>query len=480
MSLEHAEGSKHERTTRRARVIALLVCLTMIGAATFSWLPSSEAAPQAAPPVVQQTFEPVPPPHRPYEPFELPAQPTGDNGVSAQAVAVSDPTFSLEPKVAGDSQGNLHVVWQNTQEPAAPGGVSFRYSKGTFNGSGYTWSAPVDVYKPGGVYNYIYPNIAVDQQDRVHVVWTWVNTVYYKSWAATETPAQGTQPLALGTGLLPSIAAGADNRLHVVWEQDVDPSDATNFEVLYREFTGAGFTTARNISASGANSIYPDVAADTNGAVHVVWQEGSGGGTKATYTRRTSGNWSPVQSISESFSYRPSIAAGTDGCVYMAWTTLGNVNQTVYRKVCNGQFVDTRNVGGATNPRAGIGVAGGNVLIVWNTKTNNVDNINYVVIRSNGPATVPQRLEPSGAGQFWPDATGLRNCQLAAVWQQTVGNQFDPSIRIVNPATGAFTQGMRAQQQLDEQYYFPYIPNQQPPTPTPVPPTPTPVPPTCP
>lgn len=438
------------RLRRRSTWLMLGVVLALLGAATFGWLPRTQAAAQAA--------EPVPPPQRPYDPIEVEPEPTGDGEVSAQALAISDPTFSLHPKIAVDSANNLHMVWQNTQEPGAPGGISFRYSKGTFNGSGYTWSTPVDVYKPGGIFNYIYPKIAVDQQDRVHVVWTWGNTIYYKSWLASQTPAQGSAPLALGAGVYPAIATGPDNRVHVTWQSEVERG---NFEILYREFTGAGFTTAINLSKSGGNSLETDITVDSNNVPNAVWREGN----KVTYTRRVNGVWQTPLTVSEAFSYWPSIDADGQGCVSMGWSTLGNLNQAVYRKACNGAFVYTREVGGTTNPRASVGMTkNGNALIAWETKINGVDNLNYVLIRSNGQATAVQRLEPSGAGQFWPDVIGLRNCQLAVAWQQSVGNQFDPSLRLLDPNTIASAQTVEPQQSNKPYlYYFPFLQVDHPP-----------------
>lgn len=428
------------RTRRLTTWLTLCFVLSLIGLAGFSWLPQTEAATEVAGP---------PPPHRPYAPIEEEPEAGAPEGqISLDGVVVSDPTDSLRPQVAFDSQGNAHMVWHEGE--GAPSNA-VRYAKGTFNGSGYTWSGPLDVYRPGGSSTYIYPRIAVDKNDEVQVVWTFNSTVYYKHWPATSTPASGSAPQPLGSGIYPSIAVGPNNHLHVVWEYAAGGGD---FDILYREFTGSGFTTAIDISKNSSNSLSPDVAVDSNNNVYAVWYDLSP--AKILFAGRVNGSWSNPLTVSESQSYFPSIEADNSGCVHMGWASFG-IQKAVYRKYCNGQFVFTTEQGSTDSPRASVGVTpGGRAVLVWEQKRNSVFNIAYSTIV--GTQVTPQQwLEPVGVRQFWPDVSSSNLGQLGVVWQQDVGGRFDPAFSAIGCPAGSASGTAVRPQVLANVYYLPVV-----------------------
>lgn len=79
-----------------------------------------------------------------------------------------------------DGQGTLHIAWHD--EAIQGDGIYYRYR--TNNG---VWSTPAKIANVTGYAGYIYTNIVIDQQNRLHVVWslkhqtTYNMMVYYSS-----------------------------------------------------------------------------------------------------------------------------------------------------------------------------------------------------------------------------------------------------------------------------------------------------------
>jgi hypothetical protein len=91
---------------------------------------------------------------------------------------------SVNPDIAADSKGNLHLVWSNDRD-GWDGSYELYYKKLAPNGTvlvndirltqwmGYTYSLPCDPYTPCPIQpSALNPAIAIDSDDNVHIVWT--------------------------------------------------------------------------------------------------------------------------------------------------------------------------------------------------------------------------------------------------------------------------------------------------------------------
>jgi hypothetical protein len=145
---------------------------------------------------------------------------------------------SIQPALAVDSFGALHVVWAEGQE----GVEELYYQKST--DSGGTWSAIERLTWTAG--SSFAPCIAVGPADKLHLVWcdnTTVNTeLYYKS--STDWGANWSAPLRLtwttNDAYDPSLAIDAFGNCHLIWESSALAFD----DLFYKKSTDGGLTWA--------------------------------------------------------------------------------------------------------------------------------------------------------------------------------------------------------------------------------------------
>ena len=86
-----------------------------------------------------------------------------------EVVSVDSTSVSDNVKIAVDSQDNLHVVWQDPTNYQGVGiDADVFYMK--YTASSLSWSS-IEVLSKESVGNSQAPNIAIDFEDNVHVVW---------------------------------------------------------------------------------------------------------------------------------------------------------------------------------------------------------------------------------------------------------------------------------------------------------------------
>jgi len=128
---------------------------------------------------------------------------------------------SCDPRIAADANCIPHVVWQERE-----GGYILYY----IQRAGDTWTTPYKLLGQSGGYQ----NIAVDETDRLHVVWGWSYGVRY----VTRTSAGWSCPASVVDSVVapvPELALSA-SRLHVAWRQ--------NWGIYYGEEYLPGFRPA--------------------------------------------------------------------------------------------------------------------------------------------------------------------------------------------------------------------------------------------
>jgi hypothetical protein len=136
----------------------------------------------------------------------------------------------------------------------------------------------------------------------------------------------------------PKVAVDGSGRVHVVWEDNCAQEEAcehlipNNFppDIFHRVFDGQWGTTTVVSNATGDDqSAYPDLVADSDGNIHVVWQDTGdidSNGSDADIYHRTFDNddaeWGEIDIVSAGSTVddlNPSIAAGSDGSLYAVW-----------------------------------------------------------------------------------------------------------------------------------------------------------------
>lgn len=203
----------------------------------------------------------------------------------ASPYKLSDTTgIATGPAIAVDENDDVHVVWWDIT-----GSSSYiRYDTG--GGTPGDWQVtPTELGSVSLPYIYCYPDVAVDAGG-VHVVWCDFpgsfasQQVLYKERPSGE--GWGTSEAIPGsrmgvfssnpTYILPRIATGAGGGPYVVWHGKTGTEDPDE-NLHFAEKAGGSWVPASPIEMSPyVRDINPDLDVDSEGVIHVVWQQESG------------------------------------------------------------------------------------------------------------------------------------------------------------------------------------------------------------
>lgn len=154
-----------------------------------------------------------------------------------------------------------------------PGNHEIYYIKST--NSGTSWTTGKRLTWTSGSSQL--PAIAADPSDNLHLLWNdetpGNNEIYYKK--STDGGATWTASRRLTSTSKDSysaaVALDSSSHIHVVWH-DYTPG---NIEIYYMQSTDGGttWTASKRLTATSGYSMWPDVAADASGNLHVVWHD---------------------------------------------------------------------------------------------------------------------------------------------------------------------------------------------------------------
>jgi hypothetical protein len=222
--------------------------------------------------------------------------------------------YAEYPDAAIDTEGNLHLVWSDSQ----PTGDIY-YAK--FDGN--SWSNPQNISITGHAGT---PLIVVDGNDTIHVIWKNSGYLYYKNCTAGTWMSL---PVNIGeyggsTGFgpdctCPSLLVDSGNNLHLLWvggDQDIS----------YAKWQAGTWSSPTNISnASGYLADCQNMALDSKGYPHVVWHQVPLpyylGDYQIYYAAFDGTAWSPPANISNSAEYCwcPKVAIDSTDTVHCVW-----------------------------------------------------------------------------------------------------------------------------------------------------------------
>ena len=252
-----------------------------------------------------------------------------DGGVtfsSPLAISPQDPYVSAgQIAMATTLDGTLHVTW--TQFDEAFGGAEIVHTRST---DGTSFSPLRVVSKVDAVNSYV-PSIATDGLRKLGIVWadadlsTGGAAVWFRRSANRGTTFGPRRNFAIDEwASCPDVAMVRSRNIYVVWMQ----GGYLDEEISFSRSTNSGrtFTAPVNISQLPEKSWCPRIAADQNGIVHVIWEEGdSVAGRKILIARSADygASFDPPAPLSPSGtdSFCPTLSATGDGRVYATWST---------------------------------------------------------------------------------------------------------------------------------------------------------------
>lgn len=174
------------------------------------------------------------------------------------------------PAVAVDPLGNTHVAWSDRRNET----YAIYYSQLDLNGRVLVNDTKVST---GGGKSTNPLDMALDSHMTVYIAWVddrdgnW--EVYYAKLGSNGAVLRGDTRLTSDTAASwkPRIAIGPDNSLHLVWEDTRDG----NREIYYKRLdaNGSVLVDETRLTYNLATSINPDIAVDSTGVVHLVWEQ---------------------------------------------------------------------------------------------------------------------------------------------------------------------------------------------------------------
>ncbi|MFW9851557.1 MAG: hypothetical protein ACFFDS_01295 [Candidatus Thorarchaeota archaeon] len=249
-----------------------------------------------------------------------------------EVVSTESSNPSLEPSIATDSFGNVHVVWYEFD--IANDEVFYKY----WNATTKSWTAPILISTSDGSRS-AYPCITIDIFNNIHVVWMeytgTVPYVYYRCWNATSQSWMtmvhiSTEKAGTAQSAYPDVATDRMGNVHVAWQDDTNYGGVgLDFDIFYKywnTFTDSWSITEVVSTESSLHSYYPSVSVDSLNNVHVSWQE-STSSILYKYRNSTSQLWTTVQQISAESTgivRYPSLKIDSLDNVHVAWDDTTN------------------------------------------------------------------------------------------------------------------------------------------------------------
>jgi hypothetical protein len=134
----------------------------------------------------------------------------------------------------------------------------------------------------------MYPCIASDTGNNIHVVWTDLspgnNEVFYKKSTNRGTNWPMTKRLTWngGTSGAPAIGTDAGDNIYVLWN-DETPG---NYEIFFKRSTNGGSAWAtKRLTWNSGDSKVPDIATYSTGQIHIVWADSTSGNQEIYYRK---------------------------------------------------------------------------------------------------------------------------------------------------------------------------------------------------
>jgi len=240
-------------------------------------------------------------------------------------------TYNYYPSISGDSNNNVHFAWRGY--PTSPAGYWVFYRAKMANGN-YTNICSIP-NPSAGYYNY-YAKIAAGKGDTAHIaMYSYANGNYVIRYAKVK---MATWPIVVETLTVsppgwtsqyyPHIAVDGQNRVHVVWYGYITIG-SSYYNIFYRMRNASGqWGPVETVSVFNYSyyNYYPRVAIDGNGNVHVVWYAYTSNDYYYHIAHRvkTASGWSDVTLLPPTTSYYwyyPTCAVSPDNKLHVAFYT---------------------------------------------------------------------------------------------------------------------------------------------------------------
>jgi len=254
---------------------------------------------------------------------------------------LSDSTAENKRNLARKSNGDLWCTYHRSDGTAVQ--IYCAYS----TDGGQTWTEEQVTNNLFGGYGQWYPAIAIDSADNIHVVWygdgwgtdTWNLNIQYRKRTTSWQTQEAVTTDVTNDQIYPSIAIDSSNNVHVVWLGYGWGTNTNYANLQYRKRTTV-WQDQEAITDMNDEQSFPSIAIDSSNNVHVIWF-GRGWGTYTNrwniqYRKRTT-SWQTQEAVTDKngWQWEPSIAIDSNNNVHVVWyggetpSSIGNIQ---YRK----------------------------------------------------------------------------------------------------------------------------------------------------
>jgi hypothetical protein len=234
------------------------------------------------------------------------------------------------PAIGADPQGKLYTLWSQA-DPAGMAGASLYAA--VWDGARWSRGAPVLTQKEAGAGRAVQPSLAADAQGRLHVVWNNGQVVYSWKYARDAGAAQGWAtpwplPSVSTASSWPDIVADPRGEtLHVVYAVPYNEGRG----IYYVRSSDGGQTWGKPVAVFDAaaakwdSADKPRLALDAQmDVLHIVWLRAlpaESNGQMVYYARSTDGGqtWNAPIKLAEGVVNWPRVAVMGTGRVAVIW-----------------------------------------------------------------------------------------------------------------------------------------------------------------
>ncbi|MFX0161878.1 MAG: hypothetical protein ACFE68_00895 [Candidatus Hodarchaeota archaeon] len=249
------------------------------------------------------------------------------------------------PSLALDSQGNVHIVWEGNYTAGNERDIYY------INNVGGTFGSIITLLDDD--YDEQYPQIAIDSNNKVHLVWQYDHGTTDTRYATNATAAFDSFMIMNVTDNdvaddYPTIAIDSNDVIHIAWSERV----GFFYEVLYGNSSNPfPITNPVNVSQNSYDDTYPSIDVDSKDKVHIAWKfDDFMADSEIVYSNNIGGTFSSYEfvTINSIGDHSPSLVIDNNGDAHILWN--GALHWEIwYANNTDGVFATPQNVSRSSN-----------------------------------------------------------------------------------------------------------------------------------
>jgi predicted transcriptional regulator len=266
----------------------------------------------------------------------------------------------------------------------------------------------------------------------------------------------------------PVVGRDANDDLHIVWSDDRTGES----EIFYKKVdaTGNMLVQDQRLTTTASRSMFPTLAVDSFGVVHIAWLDDRGGIWNVYYTRlandgtvvldglpltdlqpdgprrsdmyagpRPVNRINHLTTLADAEGLRPSLAVDSSGSAHIAWCDFRNGNSEVRYSVVDQQgiiSVDQKNIspGVADSYNAVIRASMDGMVIIWAERSGETNGLFFArVDASGGTIIAPVNFFTDVSGMMEMDAAVDASGVTKLVWASDHSVSYDLFFMMLSP-----------------------------------------------